>query len=132
MNTKYLCHQLECLVSTKNTVKMKVFLRADTESTYILKQNLHKGVLKTHIVWLMYSSSSISPISICRTTLVNSSKNENFLSISAWLFKILVLICMNKIYPARQSAQKASLIMPTKTGGVWAKIQKLVERWISS
>lgn len=50
MNTKYLCHQHECLVSTKNTVKMKGFLRADTESTYILKQNLHKGVLKTHIV----------------------------------------------------------------------------------
>lgn len=46
MNIKYLCHQFECLVSTKNTVQMKGFLRVDAEFTYILKQNLHKDIVK--------------------------------------------------------------------------------------
>lgn len=48
MNKKYLCHRFECLVSTQSTFKIKGFLGSDTEFTYILKQNLHKGILKTH------------------------------------------------------------------------------------
>lgn len=32
----------------------------------------------------------------------------------------------------RQGAQKTSFIMPTKIGGIWDKIQKLVERCISN
>lgn len=36
------------------------------------------------------------------------------------------------MYPARLGAQKTSFIMPTKIGGVWAKIQRLGERCIST
>lgn len=132
MDIKYLCHQFECLVITQSTFKMKVLLKADTEFTYILKQNLHKGILKTHTVWLMHFNTSILPMSICITTFENSSKMRMFFLVQPGSSRFCLIIFISKIYHARQGAQRTSFIMSTKIRGVWAKMQKLVERWIST
>lgn len=66
----YLCHNFECLISTQNTVKKN---ESDPDSIYILKQSLHKGILKTYFVTVMRFNSSASVMSICICNLANSS-----------------------------------------------------------